>query len=87
MAVQLPTALFCSAAARSGSPYWAAGPARAEPAESFRKAELMATDPGAAGAALLNVPYALLLSSSPGLLSVLEKVLLSLHGGGGCGAG
>lgn len=82
MAVQLPAVLFCSVVARSGSPYWA-DPPLAEPTESFLKAELAATDPGTAGAVFLNVPYALLLSVSPSLFSVGQKVLLSLHGAGG----
>lgn len=80
--VQLPAVLFCSAVARSGSPYWA-DPPRAEPMESFLKAELTATDPGTAGGVFLNVPYSLLLSGSPGLFSAGQKVLRSLQGGGG----
>lgn len=78
IAVQLPAVLLCSAVARSGSPYWAPPP-RAEPVESSLKAELAATDPGTADGVFLNVPYAL--SGSPGLFSVGQKVLLSLHGG------
>lgn len=80
IAVQLPVALFCSAVARSGSAL-CADPPRADPAESFLKAELTAAGPGTGGAAFLNVPYALLLSRSPGLFSVGQKLLLSLQGG------